>query len=190
MKQETKTIAVVNSSQIMVIENGDKLVPIKPICDALGIDAKAQRSKIQEDDFLSSVGVLSTSTGKDGKNYEMFCIPFKYVFGWLFTINPANVKEEAREAVMNYRAQCYDVLYKHFTAKSEYVKSIHEASNKVMDEMDQAKYDFSQAKKRLDAVRERYKKVRNYTFEEWEASKGIIPIWTNEELDRNDETES
>lgn len=31
-----------------------KLVPIKPICEALGIDRKAQQDKIREDEFLSS----------------------------------------------------------------------------------------------------------------------------------------
>lgn len=60
MQKVTTTLSVVNDQFILLIENGDRLVPIKPICDALGVDAKAQRSKIQDDPFLNSVGVLST----------------------------------------------------------------------------------------------------------------------------------
>ena len=110
----TKAIARVNNVTILAGNDAEKLVPIKPICEALGIDRKAQQDKIREDEFLSSVGVLSTLTGADGKQYEMFCLPLEFIFGWLFTINPKNVKEEAQEAVRKYRIECYKVLYNHF----------------------------------------------------------------------------
>jgi hypothetical protein len=111
MKAQTKSVGFVNQVNISIIENGQQLVPIKPICEALGIDSKNQRSRIQEDEILNSVGVLSTSTGSDGKQYEMFCLPARYIFGWLFSINPANVKPEAKEAVIQYKKLCYDILY-------------------------------------------------------------------------------
>ncbi len=74
----------------------------KPICNTLGIDAKNQRNKIQEDKILSSVATLRVSTGADGKQYEMFYLPLQYIFGWIFTNNPKNVNEDAREAVTKY----------------------------------------------------------------------------------------
>src|SRR5690554_8032106 len=111
MKTQTKTVAIVNKSTIILIEDGNKLVPVKPICQALGVDFASQKEKIETDEVLSSVVGLNPTTGADGKEYEMFCIPLKYVFGWLFTINPKNVKEEARESVIAYRKECYDVLY-------------------------------------------------------------------------------
>jgi hypothetical protein len=87
----TKVLARVNGIAIQAIEDQkEKLIPIRPICEALGIDESAQRRKLQEDDFLSSVTVLSTATGSDGKQYEMVCLPHEFIFGWLFTINPKN----------------------------------------------------------------------------------------------------
>jgi hypothetical protein len=71
----------VNNVDIVAANNAEKLVPIKPICEALGIDAKVQRSKIQDDPDLCSIGVLSTSIGADGKQYEMYCLPIQFVFG-------------------------------------------------------------------------------------------------------------
>ena len=110
-----KLISIVNGVEISaVFENGETYVPVKPICEAIGIDAKAQRDKINEHPILNSVGVLSTSTGSDGKQYEMFCLPLKYVYGWLFTINPDNVAETSRKNVIKYHRECYDVLYEHF----------------------------------------------------------------------------
>lgn len=115
---ETRIIARVNNVDI-VSTSDEQLVPIRPICEALGIDAKVQRTKIQEDEDLSSVGVLSTSTGADGKRYEMYCLPKKYICGWLLTINPKNVKEEAKEAVRKYRMECFNILHNHFFGQQE-----------------------------------------------------------------------
>lgn len=44
--------------------------------------------KIKEDEILGSVIPLRGTTGADGKQYDMFCLPLQYIFGWLFTINP------------------------------------------------------------------------------------------------------
>ena len=91
METKTVTLTTVNRVAIQLVEsNGNKWVPIRPVCDALGIDSKAQRDRIDRDKILNSVGVMITSTGADGKQYEMYCIPFKFVFGWLFTIDTSN----------------------------------------------------------------------------------------------------
>lgn len=110
-------ITTINGVEIFaeVTSDGNIFVPIKPICTALGIADNKQREKIQEDDILASVGTLRVSTGADGKQYEMYCLPLEYVYGWLFTINPKNVADSARETVKNYRRECYEALYNHFS---------------------------------------------------------------------------
>ena len=61
---ETKTIARVNQTDIIVLVEDvrKKIVPISPICAALGIDSKAQRNRIERDEILSKVKVMTTST--------------------------------------------------------------------------------------------------------------------------------
>lgn len=77
-KKDAMVAAKFNNQDLVIIsENADKFVPIKPICSALGIDFKSQYAKLKDDDNLSSVMVLSTTTGADGKNYERFCLPLK-----------------------------------------------------------------------------------------------------------------
>lgn len=90
----TKIITRVNNVDI-VATSDEQLVPIRPICDALGIDYKVQWQKLKDDEDLSSTMVLSTTVGADRKEREMCCLPIRYIFGWLFTINPKNVKPEA-----------------------------------------------------------------------------------------------
>jgi uncharacterized tellurite resistance protein B-like protein len=109
----TKLIAKVNNVDIIATSD-EQLVAIKPICQALGIDHKSQWQKIKDDEDLSSAGMLYATTGADGKQYEMYCLPIRYIFGWLFSINPKNVKPEARQSVRTYRKACYNALYDYF----------------------------------------------------------------------------
>jgi hypothetical protein len=174
---ETKNLAKVNEVAIqLVTDNGQKLVPIKPICEALGIDEDAQRRKLKDDELLSSTTVLSTAVGADGKDREMVCIPLKYVFGWLFTINPKNVKEEAREAVTKYRAKCYDVLYDYFSEQSEYL----EAKNNLIEEKivayDSIREDFKNAERRLKEAKTELYKAKDFTYEDWKEMKNQTVI--------------
>jgi len=177
MKKETRTVAVINKSKILVIENGEKLVPIKPICEALGVDVDSQRKKINDDEILGSVTVLSTATGADGKQYEMVCIPYKFIFGWLFTINPRNVKEEAREAVINYKLACYNALYQNFTDQSEFLEFKQNQIEERLLVVDKATSDFKSAKTVMDDAKKELKKVREMSFDDWLASNRQLPLF-------------
>ena len=60
---ESKTITRINGVEIpAVVENGETYLPIKPICQAIGIEAAPQREKIQNDEFFNSVGTIIVST--------------------------------------------------------------------------------------------------------------------------------
>jgi len=174
---QTKTLATINGQQIQMIENGVRLVPIRPICQALGIDEDVQKRKIEADDLTKSVATLRVATGSDGKQYEMFCIPFKYVFGWLFSINAKNVKEEAKEAVIAYKAECYDVLYNHFTAYSDF----HEERSRLIEErvaeLDELRERFNTSKKLLAQARENLSQTIAITFDEWKESKSQLKLF-------------
>lgn len=141
---ETKIIARVNNVDI-VSTSDEQLVAIKPICEALGIDYKVQWQKIRDDEDLSSVMVLSTTTGADGKSYEMCCLPVEFIYGWLFTINPKNVKPDVQEVVRKYRMLCYRALYQHFTG---HIKRVNEQNQVEITLLEQLA-DYNQQKETI-----------------------------------------
>ncbi len=111
----TIKVGTVNGIAITAFQKGDEyLVPIKPICTALGIDVEAQRKKIMESKHLAPVAVLETAVGADNCPREMHCLPLFYIPGWLFSINPNNVAPNVRERVGEFQWECYKVLYHHF----------------------------------------------------------------------------
>lgn len=78
---ETKLIARVNNVDI-VSTSDEQMVPIRPIYEALGIDPNGQKQRIERDVILSPVACMIHATGKDGKTYEMFSIPYMYSDGY------------------------------------------------------------------------------------------------------------
>ncbi|WP_289055763.1 phage antirepressor N-terminal domain-containing protein [Carboxylicivirga marina] len=176
MDNKTKTVAKVNDVSIVIINDKEKHVPIKPICEALNIDPKRQIDKIKHDDILSSVGGLKPSVGADGKTYEMFCLPYMYIFGWIFTINPKNVKEEAKANVLKYKIECYKVLFNHFTDQGEFLELKQKALEKQLKEVERIRNDYSNQKKQLADARKTLNQIKEMTFEQWRFNKRQLSI--------------
>lgn len=156
---ETKIIARVNNVDI-VATSDEQMVPIRPICEALGIDVESQRKKIQDDEDLSSTAVLSTAVGADGKERDMLCLPIRYVFGWLFTINPKNVKPEAQEAVRAYRRRCYDALYSHFFGSQKRQLEQNQIEISLLEELADLNQQQQQLKQTINEKRRKLEKLR------------------------------
>lgn len=171
-----KTIATINQIEILLLEEGEKRIPIKPICELLGIDYSTQLKKIKSDDILSSTMGLRPIVAADKKEREMATIPFKYVFGWLFTINLKNVSEEARPLVLRYKLACYDALYYHFTAHSEFLEVKQQALELKLNEIQGLKEHFSTAKSKLTEAQKELKEIRDLSFEDWDAKKRQLSL--------------
>lgn len=100
----------------LIWQGEEPYVAIRPICERLGLDPKNQRARIQTPESGFSWGVI-TSTGRDGKGYEMLCLHAVDLPLWLASISPAKVKPEVREALMAYRTECKLVLFEHVKAR-------------------------------------------------------------------------
>ena len=179
----TKTIARINQVDILLIENGEKRVAIKPICEALGVDFSAQLQKLKSDPILGSTMGLITTVGADGKEREMQTIPFKYVFGWLFRIDSRNVKEEAREVVLKYQNECYDVLYRHFTAQAEFIEKKQVLVENQLTKFQEARRAYNEAHKNMKAIEKELDKARQLIFDDYDAENRQMKIEFAEEVE-------
>lgn len=167
---DTKIIAKVNNVDIVATKSENQLIPIKPICEALGIDDKAQRNRIDRDEILSSVGVIMTSTGADGKSYEMTCLPLEFIFGWLFSIDASRVNEEAKESVISYKRECYHVLFQYFTAPQTFLKEKQDAMEEQVKAYQEKQRNFKDAQKEMNEAKNKLNAVMKLTIEDWEAN--------------------
>ena len=84
-------------------------VAVKPICTVLGIDWKAQHRKLTSPESMAAIHIMTT-TGADGKQYEMVCMAYWEFPLWLATIHPSKLKEGARDAFRRTRNEFAMVL--------------------------------------------------------------------------------
>lgn len=157
----------VNETNINIVQEGsDILVPIRPICDALGVTFSRQRKKIAEDPILGPTVALRATVGGDGKQREMVCLPFELVFGWLFTISPDNVaSDEAADAVIRYKRECYHALFTHFVKRFRYAQECNEKEIALLSQISELKDTLLANKNELKAAQERLARMRSERLE-------------------------
>jgi hypothetical protein len=131
MADEKRALQPVEQKQVMFYEDEvtavaveDKghrqvYVPVRSLCDQLGIAWSAQRNRINRDPVLSEVMTvvivtITTEGATETQSREMLCLPLDYLNGWLFGINASRVKEEVRPRLIRYQRECYQVLYEAF----------------------------------------------------------------------------
>lgn len=84
-------------------------VPVRPICERLGVSWSGQRQRINRDTILSeSLTVCVTHTVQGDR--EMLCLPLDLLPGWLFGINENRVSDEVKEPLLRYKREVHRVL--------------------------------------------------------------------------------
>ena len=139
IQQQTVLFYEDEITAVVVQSGGEKVVyvPLRPICDYLGLDWSAQLQRINRDAVLSEVtqGVVITTTpspdGRGGGPQEMTCLPLDYLNGWLFGVNASRVKSDLRERLITYQRECYRVLSRHFTSPAPAATSTSSALAQV-----------------------------------------------------------
>lgn len=101
---------------VLVGQDNEPYVAMKPIVTNMGLAWESQRPKINEK--FGSVAMIIMSTGGDGKQYDMLCLPLKKLPAWLYSINPSKVKPELRDKIIRYQEECDDALWDYWTKGS------------------------------------------------------------------------
>lgn len=110
--QATPGIVEFHGHALTVITDqaGEKLVAVRPICEAIGLAWNGQYERILRDDVLKSTVRIMRTVAVDGKSRELVCLPLDYLNGWLFGVDVARAKPEIREALNHYKRECFGVL--------------------------------------------------------------------------------
>ncbi len=95
---------------VITTPTGERLVAMKPISEAIGLDWKSQHARIQRHPVLKSTMVITTTVAEDGKERELACLPLDYLNGWLFGVEASRVRPEIRERLVQYQRECFAAL--------------------------------------------------------------------------------
>lgn len=101
---------------LMIDQDGKPAVyiPVRPICEHLGVDWSAQYRRINRDPVLAKecipCVVVTATQGMPDQRREMQCLPLDMINGWLFGINANRVNPVFRDHLIQYQQECYRVL--------------------------------------------------------------------------------
>jgi len=106
-----------HQDELLSVEvNHEVFVPVKPICEKLGIAWQPQSRKITAEQRYHHMNIpLLTSGGVQ----DMTCLPLNKINGWLFSINPAKVKPEFKQRLIDYQEECFQVLFDYWQGKRD-----------------------------------------------------------------------
>ena len=173
----TTNVAIINGISLQVVTSErEQLVAVKPVCEILGVSLQGQLEKLKSHPVFSSVIKMVFTTGGDGKKYEMACIPLQFFPGWLFTINPDNVKEEARENLIKYQLECNKVLFDYFFSRVDFSRKKEVAVTKAKEFCDEKAEQLRIAKSELKVAENELNKALALTFEDWQANERQLTI--------------
>ncbi|EIC83969.1 phage antirepressor N-terminal domain-containing protein [Serratia sp. M24T3] len=109
----TTSLPFHGQSVITAMAAGVAYVAMKPVVENIGLNWKGQYIKLinQMDKF--GCGDISIPT--NGGLQRMLCIPLKKLNGWLFSINPAKVRDDIRDRLIRYQEECFTALHDYWT---------------------------------------------------------------------------
>lgn len=187
-KMNEIAIARVNDITLLVGQDPEQLVPIKPICQALGINTEAQRQRIKRDELLSLVVRQTYSYGANGKRYKMTALPLEFIFGWLMSLDLSRVKEDARPSVIQSKVDCCKALYHHFSGKQNFLKEKQGMIDNMIRRYFELSVNTKIAYQRMKASENDIKQILAIDYETWIANgKQIILHPVPLEDDEDDE---
>ena len=96
----------------VVTDKQQVMVPVRPICERLGIASNMQIVRLKADE--RRWGGYHMIIHSAGGEQETFCIPLTRLAAWLFSINVNKVKPEFREGLIRYQDEAAEVLDRHF----------------------------------------------------------------------------
>ncbi len=105
---------------VRVHEQPEIYVPLRPICDYLGLNWSGQLQRLRRDEVLREAlqFVCITHTNPAGGDPNVVCLPLEYLPGWLFGISTSRVRPELQAKITQYRRECFRVLWRAFQANA------------------------------------------------------------------------
>ncbi|MFP1728032.1 phage antirepressor N-terminal domain-containing protein [Lonsdalea quercina] len=98
---------------ITAMAAGIAYVAMRPIVENIGIDWAAQFVKLKKQS--EKFGCCDIATPSNGGLQKMLCIPLRKLNGWLFSINPAKVRADIRDKLIEYQEECFTALHDYWT---------------------------------------------------------------------------
>jgi len=138
MSQTLKTLAFQGKPIYYLADSASpSLVLIRPLCEALSVDADWQIRQLKADGFLGGeVCEYTTRLPSEDRARPYTCLPEEFIYGWVGGIQLTNtMRPETKATLTAYKRECYDLLYQHFHGRLKQVLELDKQAALVSVEL-------------------------------------------------------
>lgn len=129
----------VNLNLPVVEHDGQKWVPVRPICEVLGVHPQRQMARVEQDERFNRCQLALVAA--DGKERQMMFIPLIQLEAFLFTINiRASQKPEVRSRLLSFQQHVVTLIHQIFNGQhmnSDVVNMLMEQIKLLKEELAQ-----------------------------------------------------
>jgi hypothetical protein len=167
-KQVNKFLEFNGKTLVFLAVDGQYWIALKPICEALRVEYTRTFKNAKTDPIFGPVLAIQPIQIPGDQTRNMVCLPENWVYGWLLSIQSASPE------LLEYKKECYQVLYNHFhgsiTGRKELLSAKAKAQVEVDEVMNSLTPDnalkFEKAQKRINQVNARLRELDGETLEE------------------------
>jgi len=158
---KTEIVKFCGNDLACIEKEGQILVVVKSICDALDLDNDWHIRAISDDEVLGAERCEHTVQVGTDQPRKMICLPLEFIHGWLFQIKFTNtMSEETKEKLIAYKRSCYKILFNHFFGNIKRQLEANAAEIALLEEINElnevknrAASDLKDRKLRLEKIR-------------------------------------
>jgi len=128
MGELTQTLVAVDQREVALageddaivavrVQSGDIYVPLRPVCERLGIDVQAQTRRIRRDEVLAE-GLRMVQLETKGGTQTLLCLELEGVPLWLAGVEPSRVRPALRDRLKTFKRWVRRRVYEAFVLET------------------------------------------------------------------------
>ena len=141
--------------------DGEPFVPLKPMCDVLGLAVQAQQTKLYQAEWARTTEIVVRDSA--GRNQGMTAIHADNIPMWLATIKPNKVNSDSRQLLIAYQKEAAralrDYFYRGVAVQQSNRPTTIDGIRAMLDQIEAAEKEAAEAKAlgerneaRIDAI--------------------------------------
>ncbi|GLV61198.1 hypothetical protein KDH_80140 [Dictyobacter sp. S3.2.2.5] len=104
----------ITTALVQVGDSTQMFVPLRPICEHLGLTWSGQYERLKRDPVLAEEVRFVRFTRPRGGNPVLICLPIDFFHGWLFGISSSRVNPQWAPKILRYKRECFRLLWNTF----------------------------------------------------------------------------
>jgi hypothetical protein len=141
--------------------DGQIWVGINPICEAIGLLPNHALVSIKKDPILGAIVRERVLLDAKKRKFPMQTLPIEYVHGWLFSIDASKVSAAAKPKLLQFKKECYQVLFDHFYGKYKVYEHNLNQRRALMAELGQEIAAKNEISTRISAIKKRLAEIED-----------------------------